>query len=45
MHFAKDIKFWKHTTGKKDSKDMEPESQGLEDKKINSKKNLILDSF
>ena len=39
MHSIEDIKFWKHTARRIESKDMEPKSQGLKYKKINSKKN------
>ena len=39
MCFAKDTKFWKYTAGKIGSENIDPKSQDLQDKKINSRKN------
>ena len=40
MHYAKDKKFWRHAAWKIGSEGMQPEGQDLENRKINSRKNL-----
>ena len=41
IHFAKDKKFWRHTAWRIGSEGMQPEGQGLEGRKINSRRNPL----